>query len=148
MHAPACTPHATGETDKSDTIVVAQVREPHVLVEARPLRLPVQSTPLPSANHAPTDGLAIASAVLGFSAVVPVISQVLGIGLGVAGLVRIHRARRAGTPRRGRLWAWLGIGSSAFALFAWLAVLAAFAIIGQSFGHAGSALENLTNLSR
>ena len=151
MRVLADTSQATGDGTEPDAIVAPHVRKQHAIVEARPLRLPVQAAPAAPALHvdnAPTDGLAVASAVLGFTAIVPVVSQVLGIGLGVAGLVRIHRARRAGLPRRGRLWAWLGIGSSTFALLAWIAVLAAFAVIGHAFGQAGNALEGLNNLSR
>ncbi len=151
MRALADTSQATRDGNEPGVIVAPHVRKQHAIVEARPLGLPVQAAPAAPALHvdnAPTDGLAVASAVLGFTAIVPVVSQVLGVALGVAGLVRIHRARRAGLPRRGRLWAWLGIGSSTFALLAWIAVLAAFAVIGHSFGQAGNALDGLNNLSR
>jgi hypothetical protein len=146
MRALADTSPRTVDGNESGVIVSPHVREQYAIVEARPLRLPLRAAPAPpalGADSAPTDGLAVASAVLGFTAIVPVVSQVLGIGLGVAGLVRIHRARRAGLPRRGRLWAWLGIGSSTFALLAWIAVLAAFAVISHALGQAADSLPLL-----
>jgi hypothetical protein len=90
-----------------------------------------------------TDPLAVASAICGFTALVPVLSQIAGLALGIASLLRIRRARRAGVPLRGGLWAWMGIGSSGFALLCWLAVFAAFIAIGSSFAHTAGALDHI-----
>jgi hypothetical protein len=73
-----------------------------------------------------TDSYALASAVCGFTAIIPVLSQVAGVVLGVAGLVRIRRARRAGFRRRGAGWACAGLVSSGVALAAWIVILVGF----------------------
>jgi hypothetical protein len=146
MRALAGTSCTTADGCGSGSTASPHVREQHTVVEARPLQLPAQAAPFPPEvrpEHPSTDGLAIASAVLGVSAIIPVLSQVLGIGLGVGSLVRIHRARRAGRPLRGRLWAWFGIGSSTFVLLAWMAVIAAFAAVGHAFNQAADSFQLL-----
>ena len=90
-----------------------------------------------------TEPLAVASAICGFTAFVPVLSQIIGLALGIASLLRIRRARRNGVPMRGALWAWMGIGSSGFVLLCWLAVFAAFVAIGASFQHTAGALDRI-----
>ena len=78
-----------------------------------------------------TDGLAVASAICGFTAIVPVLAQVLGLGLGIASLVRIRRARRCGVHLRGRGWAWAGIASSGLLLLCWIVSIAALVAVGM-----------------
>jgi hypothetical protein len=114
---------------------------------------PLGAYPAPYAPAAPlatvltpwrrTDPLAVASAICGFTALVPVISQLAGLVLGIASLLRIRRARRAGVALRGGVWAWLGIGSSGFALLCWLAIFAAFIAIRASFAHTVGALDHI-----
>lgn len=87
-----------------------------------------------------TDRLAIASAICGFTAIIPVLSQVAGLVLGIAGLVRIRRARQRGIRLRGKLWALAGIFSSGFALLSWIAVLAMLIAVRMSFAHIAGAL--------
>ena len=89
-----------------------------------------------------TDRLAIASAICGLTAIVPVISQVIGLALGIASLLRIRRARREGTLVRGRGWALTGI-SSGFALLGWVAMVAALLLAGSVFAHAADSLNAL-----
>ena len=90
-----------------------------------------------------TDTLAVASAVCGFTAIVPVVSQVLGLGLGVASLLRIRQARRCGLKLRGRGWALAGIFSSGFVLLSWLAVFGVLLAVGRSFGNTAGVLQAL-----
>ena len=90
-----------------------------------------------------TDGFAIASAVCGLTAIIPVVSQVIGLGLGVASFVRLRRARRAGVKLGGRGWAITGIVSSGVALLGWIAVFVAFAAIGSSFSGSAETLSAL-----
>ena len=97
---------------------------------------PSASWPLPFVKQS-TDHLAIASAVCGITAIVPIISQVMGLGLGIASIVRIRRARRAGIERAGTGWALTGIITSGFALLGWIALFSIMAVIGTSM--AGSA---------
>jgi hypothetical protein len=70
--------------------------------------------------HGRTDGLAIASTICGFTAIVPIVSQVIGLILGIVSLSRIRRAKRRGEPRSGAKWAVTGILSSGFALLGWV----------------------------
>ena len=91
-----------------------------------------------------TDKLAVASAVCGFTAVVPVISQVAGLGLGIASLIRIRRAERCGVHLRGRGWALAGIASSGFALLSWIAVVVLFLMVRATFHDVVQALPTVT----
>lgn len=90
-----------------------------------------------------TDRLAIASAVCGLTAIIPVISQVMGLALGIASLVRIRRAGRAGVAVRGRGWALTGIISSGFALVGWVAMVAALLLVGSVFSQTAGSLDAL-----
>ena len=90
-----------------------------------------------------TDHLAIASAVCGITAIVPIISQVMGLGLGIASIVRIRRARRAGIKLAGKAWALTGIITSGFALFGWIALFAIMAVIGTSMSGSADSLGAL-----
>ncbi len=90
-----------------------------------------------------TDTLAIASVLCGFTAVVPVLSQVAGLLLGIASLIRIRRARRCGVRLRGKPWALAGIVSSGFVLLSWIAVLAMLIAARISLLHTAGALRAL-----
>lgn len=90
-----------------------------------------------------TDRLAIASAVCGLTAFVPVVSQLVGLVLGVISLLRIRRARRAGVAVGGTSWAAAGIASSGFALLLWLGIMAAYAAVGSSLSHTTNAFQPL-----
>ncbi len=122
--------------------------------EARPVHSPVTHVPdcVPVAPEAScgtggdqgraivqrrTDKLAVASAVCGFTALVPIISQVIGLGLGVVSLGRIRRAKRQGVELGGMRWAVAGIVSSGFMLLCWIGIFVAMALLTSSF--AGSA---------
>jgi hypothetical protein len=87
------------------------------------------------------DTLAVASAVCGFTAVVPIVSQVMGLAFGIASLVRIRRGRRRGVALRGRGWALAGILSSLFVLLCWIVVIAVFATVGSLFSGTDDALR-------
>ena len=92
-----------------------------------------------------TDHLAIASAVCGITAIVPIISQVMGLGLGIASIVRIRRARRAGIERAGKGWALTGIITSGVALIGWIALLAIMALVSSSISSSADSLGALLN---
>lgn len=98
-------------------------------------RVPPQ--PIQSANDRVAlpayEPLAVASAACGLFAVIPVVTQVAGIVLGVIGLRRIRRLERQGGCARGRAWAWVGIGSSGFGLLCWLVVFAGMLAVGWAF---------------
>ena len=105
---------------------------------------PGQERDLSTAPSGPTDTYAIASAICGLTAIVPVISQVAGLALGVVGMVRLRRARRAGRPLRGLGWAITGLVSSGVSLVGWVAIFVAFGILGASLAKTTSSLDSLS----
>ncbi len=90
-----------------------------------------------------TDSLAIASAVCGFTAIVPIVSQVAGLGFGLASLARIRRARREGVALRGRGWAWAGIVTSGVLLLSWVVAIGALFVVADYLARAGDLLPGL-----
>jgi hypothetical protein len=93
--------------------------------------------------HKRTDGFAVASAICGFTAIVPLVSQVIGLALGALSLVRIRRARRAGIELGGAKWALTCIVSSAFTLICWVGIFVAISLIGSSLSHSVESLNAL-----
>ncbi len=90
-----------------------------------------------------TDGFAVASAICGFTAIVPVVSQVIGLVLGIVSLARIRRAKRAGIEVRGTRWAVAGISCSGFALLCWVAIFVAMSVLTTSLSHSTQSLDAL-----
>jgi len=90
-----------------------------------------------------TEGFAVASAICGFTAIVPLVSQVVGLAFGMISLFRIRRARGAGIELAGTRWALAGITSSGFALFGWIAVFLAMGMLGDSLANSADSLSTL-----
>lgn len=88
----------------------------------------------------PVDPLALVSAVCGFTAIIPIFSQVAGIGLGIASLGRIRRSRRRGRPLRGLGWAVVGLLTSSVSLAGWIALFVLLAWVGRTLGGVSQAL--------
>ena len=119
------------------------------VVLARPAMPRCMRGPVPGGNWpvvGRTDTLAVASAVCGFTAIVPVVSQVMGLALGIASLMRIRRARRYGSPLRGRGWALAGIFSSGFVLLSWIAIFAVMSAVSNSLTHTAHVLGSLPSV--
>jgi len=93
------------------------------------------------ANAFPVDRWALASAICGITAIVPVISQLAGIILGVVALRRIRRAHRQGLAPRGSGWAIMGISLSLFMLLSWILIFAVFGFVMSIFSDAAHALD-------
>ena len=112
---------------------------------ARPIVTGTTSALVASRPHVqgPTDSLAIWSAVCGLTAMIPVVSQVLGLGFGIASLARIRRARRTGLILGGTGWAITGVISSGFTLICWIGLFVAMFIIGSSFANSADALSGI-----
>ena len=91
-----------------------------------------------------TDRLAIASLVCGLTAIIPLVSQVAGVGLGIWSLVRIRRVRRAGGTVGGTWAAGTGIAFSAVVLLCWVLVIGAMLWAGVMFDEIGSKLPTGT----
>lgn len=134
-----------GPVGPSAAVAVADVVE--VQTGSPPVLLPI-ARPVGPALPADTahvrlrraDGLAVASAVCGFTVLVPVVSQLAGLVLGAASLMRIRRARRCGVSLPGAGWAAAGIISSALVLVSWIIVFAAFAVVGTALTRTADAL--------
>ena len=89
----------------------------------------------------PVDRCAMASAVCGVTAIVPVVSQVAGLVLGIIAIRRIRRARREGFAVAGLGWATTGIVSSIFVLLGWLFVVVIFGVVVSIFSDASAVLD-------
>lgn len=94
------------------------------------------------------DGFAVASAVCGFTGIIPIVSQVAGLTLGIMALIRIGRARRAGVPRGGTRWAVAGIVSSGLVLAGWVACFFALSVVGSSLSDITEPLGTLLQQTR
>jgi hypothetical protein len=115
------------------------------VVIARPLGVPVYGAPgalaVPSAP--PYDGYAIASLGLGLTGIIPIISQVVGIWLGVASLRRLRRGLQTGEPRRGAWMAWLGLTFNGAGLMGWIAVIAILGWVTATVGESAATLNSV-----
>lgn len=110
--------------------------------------LAVQARPLASIApgllaKTPVDRYAVASAVLGLTAIVPVLSQIAGLTLGVLALRRIRRAQQAGLAMAGRGWAITGIVSSGVGLLIWLFIAVVFGFVLSIFWTVGDKLDGV-----
>jgi hypothetical protein len=110
-----------------------------------PVARPVGPAAGQSASHGAlvgrrTDGFAVASAICGFTAIVPFVSQVIGLALGVLSLSRIRRARRHGLEIGGTRWAVAGIASSGFVLICWIGIIVALNLVSSTFAHSADSL--------
>ena len=127
-------------------------------VQAIVTRVPPDPPPVPTAQavvsppNQPTqvatprqrpDGFAVASAVCGFSAIIPIVAQVIGLVLGAVGLARIRRARRRGAGVGGVKWAVAGILSSGFVLLGWVGLFVAMNLLSASLTQSAGSLHNL-----
>ncbi|MCH8147662.1 MAG: hypothetical protein IH987_06650 [Planctomycetes bacterium] len=88
-----------------------------------------------------TDGMAVGSAICGMTGLIPLVSQIAGLGLGFAGLARIRRARRRGILVTGKGWAITGIVTSVFGLLGWIGLGLAMTAVSASLGNTNHALS-------
>ncbi len=90
-----------------------------------------------------TEPFAVASAICGMTAIIPVLSQLVGLTLGIVSLVRLRRAKRTGIDLAGKGWAIAGIVSSGFALIGWIGFAVALTSVGSSLLSSTDALNSL-----
>ena len=90
-----------------------------------------------------TEPFAVASAICGMTAIIPVLSQLVGLSLGVVSLVRLRRARRNGIDLAGKGWAIAGIVTSGFALIGWIGFAVALTSVGSSLLGSSDVLNSL-----
>ena len=94
------------------------------------------------------DGMAVGSAIGGLIGIIPLITQVAGLGLGFASLSRIRRARRRGIRLGGRGWAITGIVTSIFGLLGWIGLGLAMTAVSTSLGNSTDALSTVLETLR
>lgn len=104
---------------------------------------PLGDVPLRAPVRGKTEGFAVASAICGFTAIVPLVSQVIGLALGMISLFRIRRARRLGIEVAGTRWALAGIISSGFALCCWITIFVAMSVLSDSLANSANSLSTL-----
>lgn len=92
---------------------------------------------------APTDKLAITSAICGLVPVIPVISQLAGVVLGIMAIGRIRAARQRGVAMGGMGWAIAGIVSSVVFLIASVIVLIILGSVLWLFVHSANTLDQI-----
>lgn len=90
-----------------------------------------------------TDKVAVASTVCGLTPFIPVVSQLIGLALGIWALLRIRRGQRAGRMISGRGWAAAGITGNGIVLLGWLSLFGAFATLKGSLNDATHKLHPL-----
>lgn len=112
-------------------------------VQLRPLpAMPIQ--PAQSGRSLPrTHPAAVASAVFGFTALVPIVCQVAGIIFGIVAIVRINRDRRNGVPTTGTGLAIAGMTVSALALVGWIMLAVVMAGVSTAFSQIDSGLGGI-----
>ena len=110
-----------------------------------PLTPPTYAPPgqYPPPAPQPTDRMAVFSAVCGLTAIIPIVSQIIGLTLGMISLRRIRHARRQGIVLPGAGWAVTGLVSSGFTLLGWLAFFAVMAVLANTFSNSTDSLSSL-----
>ena len=95
-----------------------------------------------------TDGMAVCSAICGMTGLIPLVTQIAGLGLGFASLARIRRARRGGIHLTGKGWAITGIVSSICGLLGWIGLGLAMTAVSTSLGNSTAALSTVLETLR
>ena len=103
-----------------------------------------QVTPPPPAGQPPeTDKVAVASSVCGLTAFIPILSQLIGLALGVWALFRIRRARQSGRQVLGNGWATAGVVGNGLVLLGWIGLFVIFALVNSTISQTTSELHPL-----
>jgi len=93
------------------------------------------------------DRCAVASAVCGLTAFIPILSQLAGIVFGCVALRRIAVQRRRGWRTRGTGWAIAGICSSVAVLVGWAGMFVALLALRTRLETATHAVQRVQTLS-
>lgn len=119
-----------------------------IVPDDAPLAVPGQSVGALVPAPIKTDGFAVASAICGFVAIIPIVSQVIGLACGVIGLCRIRRARRVGVRIDGARWAVAGIVSSGFALLCWVGTFVFIYLLRDNLLDSVGSLQSLVRATQ
>ena len=97
-------------------------------------------TPIPAAR---SNRLAVASVAMGAVPLIPILSQIIGIVLGLMALRRISQARRAGVALKGGRCAWAGIGLNVISLLGWILTLVLGSFVASNISGSLEALQGI-----
>lgn len=114
---------------------------------ARPIA-PISPTGTTSEFPAPiptmrSNRLAVASVAMGAVPLIPILSQIIGIVLGLMALRRISQARRAGVAPKGTRCAWAGIGLNIISLLGWILTLILGSFVASNIAGSLEALQGI-----
>lgn len=111
-----------------------------------PFAVPIETTPpqpLSPSKAARRDACAVGSAVCGFTGFIPILTQVIGLTLGIIAMVRVGRARRSGVEIKGMRDAVVGLTMNGLTLVGWIGLFAAMSIVGTSLSGTTDQLTQL-----
>jgi len=116
--------------------------EDPIQVEGVPWATPVTGPP-PPPDGGKRDACAVGSAVCGFTGFIPVVTQVIGLVLGILAVGRIRRARLFGQQRGGMKHAVVGIITNGATLLIWVLVFVALSSVFRSVAGTAADLSKL-----
>ena len=142
----AIEPHALATTGDDQPIAVHVDVEPYEPPLAQPLAVQgAASSRQGGLVLGSREPLSMISLACGLTGIIPIPTQVIGLATGIAGLVRIRRARRRGVALRGTGFAIAGIFSSGAVLLGWVAAAVALSLVGHSLS---GSTANLLDVAR
>ena len=107
-----------------------------------PWATPITGSPPPPPS-VKRDACAVGSAVCGFTGFIPIVTQVIGLILGLLAIGRIRRARLFGQERGGMRHAVVGIITNGATLLIWIFVFVAVSCVFQSISTTAGDLSKL-----
>ncbi len=87
--------------------------------------------------------LAVTSVVFGAVPIIPILSQIVGVIMGLVALRRISQARRAGIDLPGRGCAWAGISLNIISLVGWILTLVLGSFVASQMSSSLNALRGI-----
>ena len=87
--------------------------------------------------------LAVTSVVVGAVPIIPILSQIVGVILGLVALRRISQARRAGIDLPGSGCAWAGISLNIISLVGWILMLVLGSFVASNISSSLEALRGI-----
>jgi len=148
----AIEPHALATTGDDQSIAVHVDVEPYEPPLAQPLAVQGAASSrqggLVLGSREPLSMISLACGLTGIIPIPvarPITCVAIGLATGIAGLVRIRRARRRGVALRGTGFAIAGIFSSGAVLLGWVAAAVALSLVGHSLS---GSTANLLDVAR
>ncbi len=89
------------------------------------------------------ESMAVASAVIGVTGFIPIISQVASIWLGMLAILRIRKARQNGLDARFKGWAVLGLISSVIGLLGWIGMAVGAMFLQSTLGNSTDMMQGI-----